>query len=184
MSSGDVMHEACASSIYTKSCSAAAESAVHCTICSTSCCCLWGATMYAPTARCTASAAAGCDKQSPPGAMQTPLCLTCNQLHVCCDRLLSMQPRMLAGFSKPNLSVEDEDMGKKKGKRQRNSGPKRKTRGAAAERRNPVARTFEALLDEVRFAWQQEQSAATPGQMDCRTLMRSCMISRRRHGSL
>ena len=76
-----------------------------------------------------------------------------------------MQPRMQARFSNLVLSVEDEDVGKKKGKRRRNSGPKRKTRGAAAERRNPVARTFEALLDEVRLAWQQEQSAGMPGQV-------------------
>eukprot|EP00891_Asterochloris_glomerata_P002697 jgi/Astpho2/2697/Aster-00884 len=53
-------------------------------------------------------------------------------------------------FLAEGTDEEDEDMGKKKGKRRRNSGPKRKTRGAAAERRNPVARTFEALLDEVQ----------------------------------
>lgn len=52
-------------------------------------------------------------------------------------------------FLAEGTDEEDEDMGKKKGKRRRNSGPKRKTRGAAAERRNPVARTFEALLDEA-----------------------------------
>ena len=120
-------------------------------MCSSSCS-LWGATKCVSTARHTASAAAACGKH-PPGAMRAAMCLTCHQLHVCCDRLLSMQPRMRARLSSLILSVEDEDVGKKKGKRRRNSGPKRKTRGAAAERRNPVARTFEALLDEVRLAW-------------------------------
>ena len=163
----------------TSSPSAVAEqqSIVPC-ICSSSCC-LWGATMYASRACHTASAAAACGKQSPPGAMQAPMCLPCNQLHVC----RHMQPRMRARFSNLVLSVEDEDVGKKKGKRRRNSGPKRKTRGAAAERRNPVARTFEALLDEVRYAWQQVQSAGSPGQMARRRLQETCVMSRRRHGS-
>ena len=111
------------------------------------------------------------------------MCLTCNQLHVCRDRL---QSGIWARFSNLVLAVEDEDVGKKKGKRRRNSGSKRKTRGAAAERRNPVARTFEALLDEVRFAWQQQHFAGTAGQMARRRLqktLRSCMMSRKRHGS-